>query len=191
MYATVEQLKHYLGITTGTDDALLSSMLARAQAMIDTHTRRTFEYGTAAARTFDAEEDVSGSLLFFDVDCCAVTTVVNGDGVTVTSLQYVTEPRRVGPYFAIRLLTSSGLAWTWTTDHENAITVTGKWAYSATAPEDIAHCTVRLAAWLYRQKDTAADLDRPILAGDGNVIMPLALPKDVLDLLRPYRKVAP
>jgi hypothetical protein len=67
MYATVEQLKHYLGITTGTDDALLSTMLARAQAMIDTHTRRTFEYGTAAARTFDAEEDTDGSLLFFDV----------------------------------------------------------------------------------------------------------------------------
>ena len=191
MYATVEQLKHYLGITTGTDDALLSSMLARAQTMIDTHTRRTFEYGTAAARTFDAVADVDGAVLWLDTDLCAITSVTNGDGVAVTSGQYVTEPRRVTPYYALRLLSSANVAWTYTTDHEGAISIVGKWAYSATAPEDIAHCALRLAAWLYRQKDTAADLDRPILAGDGNVILPMALPKDVLDLLKPYRKVAP
>jgi hypothetical protein len=48
----------------------------------------------------------------------------------------------------------------------------------------------RLAAFLYRQKDTqAGDTDRPILAGDGSVIMPTTLPQDVEMLLQPYMRI--
>ena len=44
-YATLVDLKAYLGIATNlkTDDALLTSLLARAQVAVDSHCRRTFE----------------------------------------------------------------------------------------------------------------------------------------------------
>jgi len=48
--------------------------------------------------------------------------------------------------------------------------------------------TTRLAAFLYRQKDSNADLDRPLLTGDGVTIMPSSLPHDVRQILDPYRK---
>lgn len=191
MYATVEQLKHYLGITTRPDDALLSALLERAQTLIDTSTRRTFECSTATTRTFDAVADVKGPRLWLDDDLAAITSVTNGDGVVVTSGQYVTEPRRSTPYYALKLLASSNVAWTYTTDPEGAIAIVGKWAYSLTAPEDIQHACIRLAAFLYRQKDTAVDVDRPLLAGDGNVIMPTTLPGDVMAILNNYLRVAP
>ena len=43
-YASLVDLTTYLGIDESTaDDGLLSQLLARAQAAIDTYTRRTFE----------------------------------------------------------------------------------------------------------------------------------------------------
>lgn len=188
-YATLAQLKEYLGIPTATtsDDALLTRLLSSAQAIIDAHTQRTFEAAADATKTFDADIDVSGLMLFLQAeDLCAVTSVVNGDGATVTSDQYVTEPRTTTPYYALKLKSSSGLSWTYEDDPENAITVTGKWAYSATAPADIVHAAIRVAAWLYRQKDSTADLDRHIISSDGIPLAPSRLPNDITALLAPY-----
>jgi hypothetical protein len=40
---------------------------------------------------------------------------------------------------------------------------------------------------MYRQKDTqSGDIDRPLLAGDGSIIMPTTLPLDVEKMLQPY-----
>jgi hypothetical protein len=54
-------------------------------------------------------------------------------------------------------------------------------------PPSIRQAAIRLTAWLYRQKDTqGGDADRPILAGDGSVIMPQTLPGDVQSLLKEW-----
>ncbi|MGB3988074.1 MAG: hypothetical protein WBK67_00020, partial [Minisyncoccales bacterium] len=60
--------------------------------------------------------------------------------------------------------------------------------YSATAPLDIQHACVRLTAFLYRQKDNSADIDRPMITGDGVTIMPTNLPADVTRLLDRYKR---
>jgi hypothetical protein len=187
-YATLDELKRYLGITKGDDNTLLLELLVRSQKTIDNYTHRVFEAAANTSRTFDAERDVDGDTLWLDEDLASINSITNGDATTVTSSQYVTEPRNRTPYYAIKIRSDAAVAWTYGDYHENAITISGKWAYSAAAPADIQMATIRLSAFYYRQKDTSADLDRPLLTGDGITIMPSQIPNDVRQLIEPYRK---
>jgi hypothetical protein len=208
-YATLAQFTQYGGFSTATsdswdsdvDEALVNDLLTRASALIDTYCGRYFasdsdktDVGSSdsyVTRKFDALEDVDGFYLYLDRDLCEISSITNGDSdaTTVSSSDYVTEPRNDTPYFAIKLLSSTGTYWEYVTDPENAISVAGIWAYSKTAPNDIIHATVRLASWLYKQRiNTDADLDRPLLTNAGVTIMPSQLPADVTRLLMPYRR---
>ena len=190
-YCGVEELKEYLGVTGATDDAMLLTLLAAAQRTIDSYCARTFEATADTVRTFDSQRDVDGYTLTVDSDLCAITSIVNGDGTTISNSHYVTEPRNETPYYAIRLKASAGKVWTSTVagDSENAITVTGKWAYSTSAPSDIAHVCKRLAAYIYRQKDNAGDLDRAVIAGN-STILPAQIPSDIRLMLTPYKRLS-
>jgi len=187
---TDADLKPYLGIAgavTG-DDALLDGICTRTKAIIDAYCRRTFEASANTDRTFDAVRDVDNQVLRLDSDLCEINSITNGDGTIVTTAQYTTEPRNMTPYYAIRLLNSSGVAWMYTTDPEDSITISGKWAYSTAAPDDIVQAALRLGAYIYRQKDNSLDLDRTIIAG-ASTILPMALPADIKVLLAPYRRL--
>lgn len=187
-YCKPADIAQYLDLD-GSDDALLDSLIARAQAIIDAFCHRTFEASTTpVARTFDAIDDVDGDILYLDTDLYSITSITNGDGTTVVSSQYVTEPRRSPPYYAIKIRSDASVSWTYSTYHEGAISISGRWAYSASAPSDIKQACVRLTTWLYRQKDTTADVDRPLLAGDGTIVMPQSLPNDILAMIAPYRR---
>jgi len=190
-YCGVDELKEYLGVTGATDDPMLLTLLAAAQRTIDSYCARTFEAAADTVRTFDSQRDVDGYTLTVDSDLCAITSIVNGDGTTVSNSHYVTEPRNETPYYAIRLKASAGKLWTSTVagDSENAISITGKWAYSETAPSDIAHVCKRLAAYIYRQKDNAGDLDRAVIAGN-STILPAQIPSDIRLMLAPYRRLS-
>ena len=185
-YVTVIELKRYLGIDAdnSADDALLADLVQRAQAVVDSRTGRTFEAAADTARTFGADS-VDGDWLFFDADLCSLASVVNGDGAAVAADQYTTRPTNRRPWFALLLRPYASAGWH---TERGDITVTGRWAYSLTAPADVVQATVRLAAWFYRQKDnTGADV--AMLAGD-TMILPSKLPADVVELLRPYMRVA-
>ena len=190
-YCGVDELKEYLGVTGTADDAMLLTLLAAAQRTIDSYCARTFEATADTVRTFDSQRDVDGYTLTVDSDLCAITSIVNGDGTTISNSHYVTEPRNETPYYAIRLKASAGNVWTSTVsgDSENAITVTGKWAYSTSAPSDIAHVCKRLAAYIYRQKDNAGDLDRAVIAGN-STILPAQIPSDIRLMLTPYKRLS-
>ncbi len=186
-YLSAADLKSYLGIAVTTDDTLLGQILTRAQAMIDTYTGRTFEAAADSTRYLDAIEDVTDSqTLFLDRDLCAITSITNGDGVAVGATEYTTRPRNNTPYYEIVLKNSSNKFWTYDQDPDKAITIVGKWAYSATAPADIVQAMVRLASYIYRQKDNAGDLDRPVIVGNNTTLLPAQLPKDIEMILRPY-----
>lgn len=190
-YASSSDLKTYLNITSSGDDVLLADVLTRAQALIEAATNRVFEAAANSNRLFDAVADVEGAVLYLDADLASINSITNGDsGATaISSGQYVSEPRNEAPYFAIRLLDSASLAWEYSTDPENAITVNGKWAYSESAPTDIVQATVRLAAFLYRQKESNADVDRVMHLPDGSMLLPSGLPRGVTSIIRRYRKV--
>lgn len=186
MYTTLEALKSYLGVATSADDALLGDLIERASAAVDALCRRRFRADADSTRAFDARRDTDGRTLWLDADLCALTSVVNGDGETVPSGDLLTWPRVGPPWSEIRLTGASAVGWTYAATPENAIYVTGRWAYSVTPPDDIIHATVRLAAWFYRQKDVGYEPARPTFAG---VTYTSDLPADVLALLAPYRRL--
>lgn len=192
-YASVTQLKTLIDIDASetSDDALLGDLIDRAQAMIEAYTSRIFEATEDTTLTFDArldvEEDGAGRTLYLGYsDLCQITSIENGDGSAV--VDYVALPNRATPYYAIKLKESAD-SWTYVSDPEDAISITGRWAYSVSPPADIVQACLRLAAWMYRQRDTGADADATSITAQGVVVQPSAMPRDVMQMLRPYRKV--
>jgi len=128
--------------------------------------------------------------LYLDEDLCQITQVVNGDGTVVPPSAYVTEPRNAKPWYALTLKESSGLVWTYQTDVENAIQVTGRWAYSVTPPEDIRMATLQLATYFYRRRGAEnAGADQPQVSPSGVVLFPAGMPAIVTQVLGQYQKL--
>lgn len=192
-YTTVPTVKAYLNITETTDDALLTQLITYAQQIIDTYTQRTFESSADATRKFTVGKDTDGLMLYLDEDLASITTVkTDADAaspVTLTTSEYITHPRNRTPYHALEILRSSSNDWTYTTNPENGIEITGKWAYSTSAPNDIAQACLRLTAWLYRQKD-AQVFETTAIPEAGVITIPQGFPRDVERFLTPYVKRA-
>lgn len=190
---TVSDLKAYLGITGAGDDDLLTSLIARAEKAISTYCDRVFTCAADTTRYFTVGENTEGDCLWFDEDLAQITTVTNdADGSSPQTLtvntDYVTQPRNTTPYYGLKLLGSSSKFWDYTSNAEMGISITGRWAYSVTPPQDIIHATTRLAAFYYRQKD-AQVFDTTAIPDAGVITIPQGVPKDVQIILAPYRKV--
>lgn len=190
-YATLAQLKAYLlaggQVPPTTDDTnLLTPLLTRAQKIVETITGRTFESRTET-RLFDVPRTRQ---LEMDDDLLTVTTLTNGDGAVIAASDYNLIPNNHSPKYAIRLKQSSTASWMPGSggDTERVISVAGTWGYASDAPDDIRHATIRLAHWLYKQKDSVSDLDRPALAPSGFVILPMKIPHDVMSILDDRRR---
>ena len=192
-YASTADLKVYRGIATAStkDDTLIGTLLGAAQKQIETYCGRVFEASTTAVtKYFDAIRDITddGMTLLLDEDLASITAIENGDGVAVTSSDYVTEPRNRTPYYGIRLKMGASQMWTFEDSSENAIEVKGRWAYSTSAPADIKQATIRLAAYLYAQKDSQV-FDVTAFPDAGMMTIPKGMPEDVKQILDPYRRV--
>jgi hypothetical protein len=106
--------------------------------------------------------------------------------VIVAPADYVTRPRRGGPFYAIELRQGASAAWTFDSSPEGAISITGRWAYSTDVPADIFQAHLRLADFLYRSKGGSGDT--AIKTSDG-IILPSKLPDDIERVLAGYRDV--
>jgi hypothetical protein len=183
-YTTKTEVKAYLGISVATDDDLIDALIARAQSIIEEYTGRVFE-AASETKYFDTD-DIEGRWLYlWGYDLLTVTTLTNGDGTELTSGQYRLEPRNETPKYAIRL--DEDYTWEFD-DSDDEISIAGTWGYTSSAPNDIKHACIRLTSFLYRQKDTSADIDRPLVTGDGVTIMPSSIPHDVKAILDKYRR---
>lgn len=183
-YTSIAEVKDYLGISSSTDDTLIESQIERAQSIIEAYTGRVFEAQTAT-KYFDTD-DIDGRWLYlWGDDLLTVTKLTNGDGVEIVSANYRLEPRNESPKWAIRL--DEDYTWEFD-DSDSEITVAGTWGYSTSAPDNIVHACIRLTAFIYRQKDTSADIDRPLVTGDGVTIMPSSIPHDVKAILDMYKR---
>ena len=182
-YCTVTDVKTYLNTTTAGDDLLIGDLIDSAQGAIDNYTHRTFEAAADATHYFDDDNlDGDGDTLILDGDLCAITSITNGDGDTVTTSDYKTEPRNSTPYNALIMRGTSSLAWDGSTAD---ISIVGRWSYSTGAPASVKQACIRLTAFMYRQRDTSTDIDRPLVTDSGVTILPSALPNDVTQLLTP------
>jgi hypothetical protein len=187
-YCTNTEVKTYLGISGTTDDALLTVLIGAAQAVIERHTNRVFEASQDSTRYVNAIDNVERDIIWLEEDLASVTTVkTNADsasgGTAVTA--YTTIPVNDPPYYGIRLKATSTLSWTYTNDPELGVTIAGKWAYSTTPPASVKQACVRLAAYMYRQKD-AQVFDVTAQPAEGVMIVPQGIPRDVMIMLEPY-----
>jgi len=191
-YCENADVKTYLGISEAGDDDLIDDLIDRAQAGVEIYTSRKFEADADTTRYFDAVADVDGALLYLDEDLCAVTSVTtdaDGDADSLTqNTHYITVPRNITPWHALKMLSSSNYDWTYTGDPEAGIEIVGRWAYSTTPPDDVKHACVRWAAYLYRQKDSQV-FDTTAIPDAGVITIPQGIPADVEKLLAPYVKV--
>ena len=184
-YATTTQVKTYLGLTVSTDDTLLGTLLLAAQKTIETHCGRVFEAETATVRYFTlADLDRDSGVLWLGGDLCTLTAVTNGDGTTVATGDVQTLPINTTPWYGLRINPSVGTFTSGPTTSER-IAITGKWAYSASAPADIVQATIRMTAFLYRARENGGDTDRTVFAGNAT-LSPQALPADVQAVVRAY-----
>lgn len=185
-YITVSDFKAYRDISGSGDDTLIGDLITAAGQSINTYTDREFKPTGDTSRTFDADRDVEGRTLYLDEDLASITSITNGDGTTVSSSQYTTEPRNETPYHAIRLLGSASVSWTYDNDPEDAITVTGKWGWSTSPPGDVVQATRILTAYYYSQRDRN-EFDAQLVPGV-SVTLPGGMPKAVREILKRYRK---
>lgn len=194
-YCSAADVKVYLGITGVTDDTLLTNLIARAQKDIEVYTGWVFKCAADTTRHFTVGEDTEGNSLWFDCELCQLAStnpVMNdADGISPIALvrdtDFVTQPRNTIPWYGIKLLTSTSISWEYTVDPETGITVTGRWAYSITPPDDILHACIRLASYFYRQKDSQV-FDVTAIPDAGVMTIPQGIPPDVRMILDNYKK---
>lgn len=191
-YCTSTDVKLYLGIESEDDDALITALIARAQAAIEQHTHRVFASTADSTRLFTVGKDTDGRMLWFDEDLAKAPTTVtsNADGTsstTISSTEYITHPRNRTPYYGLSIKASVSKSWTYENDPEGGVTVAGRWAYSTAPPADVKHACVRLSAYYYRQKDSQV-FDVQALPEAGVITVPQGVPADVKLILEPYVK---
>jgi hypothetical protein len=192
-YTSVAEIKLLLNIESEADDALLAMLILAVQDSINEHTGQSWE-GVASARTFDAQRDVEGRTLYVyrAGPLSSIASITNGDGATVTSSEYHTQPQYAAaegkPIYAIHLHDNSSVYWrasTTTGYWEDAITVTGVWAAASQAPQRIRQAAREYVSWAYRRaRNPDPDIDRPIVSPDGSVLLPSQLPGHVKELLK-------
>ena len=189
-HASTDDLKTYLGIDSTTDDTLLGSLLTRASDAIDRYCGRRFVAESETRYFEDDALDPDGVTLYLDDDLCSVTTITNGDSdsTSIATTEYFLMPRHGGPpYYAIRMKSSS--TYQWEVDEDDWIEIAGYWGWAdTTAPDDIIHAAIRLAAYYYHQKDSAT-YDVQAFPEAGMMTIPKGMPEDVKIVLGPYRKV--
>lgn len=189
-YCTLEQIKPYLSIESDEDDQLLNDIIERATRIIEVGTGRIFFCDTPTTEYYDYEHyrNHRGEI-YLDKDLAEIVSITNGDSTIVGTDKYVTNPNNFSPIESIKLKRNSSIYWTYTDTPENAIAINGYWAYSKTPPLDIVHACIRLTSFLYRQKDNAVDQDRAMGVGDGMMIFPVNIPKDVSNVLKFYQRI--
>jgi hypothetical protein len=189
-YPTLTDYKAWAGITETGDDTMLTALLARATAIIEgpqpLGTGRCFYAPTDTTRAVDYPREPRLLPLWDAGELASITTITNGDGSVVPPADYVTRPRRGGPFYAIELKQGASVAWTFDSSPEEAISITGRWAYSADVPADIFQAHLRLVDFLYRSKGGSGDT--AIKTSDG-IILPSKLPDDIERILAGYRDV--
>lgn len=190
-YTTLELVKEYLGISddTVTDDDLLEDIILRATEIINKETGQKFEpytatkeYGYQCVDRYNLPR-----VLELDEYLQTITTLTNGDGTVIPSTDYTLQPKNKSAYSKI-VLKSNAAGWTFDDMYDSFISINGTWGLYPTVPKDVEHYTIRLVAYLYKQKDNHQDLDRTLIAGNAT-ILPQSMPNDIIGFFKRYRKV--
>jgi hypothetical protein len=177
MYTTLEAFKTFAGFDDDADEELLSALLLSATQIIQDYTGRCFEaveYAQDFNRCYHLPNRFDGRALYFYEELAEEASAIT-DSPTVLYI-----PEDGPPYYGIYLTEGS---WAYPT-----VTVTGFWGFSITPPPAIQHACLRLAKWLYDTRDTSRGT-AVVVTPEGQVLLPQGFPTDVVQILKPYRKI--
>lgn len=192
-YASLAELKAWVGIADSLDDATLTLALDAASAHIDNYCDRTFAAGAASARLYSPAE--TGRLEVDPISTTAglvVATDENGDGTYETvwaASDYRLEPtnaaaagepwHRLIPVAARRFTVSS---------LRPTVSVTAAWGWpGGTTPAPVKLATLHEAARLWKRKDAPFGVAGSAEFGS-EVRLLSKLDPDAEKLLKPYRR---
>lgn len=186
-YAGTTLLRQYLNFQGSQGTALngfLQTCLDNAESLITDYTRRNFA-GTPGTAYYNRYQQnrVRDNALWLDQDLFSLTGLINGDSQVIPLGSVWLEPRNDAPPYRIVRLKSS-YVYVWNTDSD--VIVSGTFGYSTTPPPSIVQSTVRLGAYLYRQRDVGIT-DVAGFQEGGEVTITSGIPSDVRWLLNPFR----
>lgn len=125
---TLTSYKRKRGITTTTDDALLTELIEEASSWFSHRCQRSF-VPYRMTRSYDRYASyIHGYKLDLDEDLLDVSTLT-ASGTVIDSSDYVLQTANFTPYWQIELLSSTGAVWGTPGVPTNAITVLGNWGY--------------------------------------------------------------
>lgn len=185
-YATLDDLRAYLSHDNSlgtTQDGLLTDCLLRAESQIDDYTRRRFAPWVGTVVYHEQIAMRYRQRLYLDRECIRLDGVSTSAGGTIPISAVTLDPVNFGPPYRIATLASG---YSWHIPRDGTIALAGTWGYCLRPPDAIVQATVRLAAYLYRQKDIGIT-DVSGFSEGGETQHASGMPRDVLWLLSPYR----
>lgn len=192
-YATLTEVKLFLGITDSVDDTLLEGMVESASRSIDRMANRRFYLDTnASARLYRANDALQ---LFVDdigsATGLAVAVDSDGNGSYDTALTLntdyildpITAPSLNRPWNVVTIVSASA-AFPAPLNYRPGVQVTAKWGWPS-IPDDINQACMILTADLYKRKDAPGGI---IGLGDLGAIRMSPVGRDITQMVRAYRR---
>lgn len=187
-YPTLADLKAWMGVPDASQDTPLGAAVAASIALFERACNRTF-IAASAARPFQCRDPWvkrNYQQLSFFAECTSITSVVNGDGTTITAGQYWLLPE-VAPYDTINLLPSVGLVFTDVGQTSARIIVTALWGFAADVPPDVRYGMLELARALYEGSKQGQG-GQVVTFGSSTTVVPGGLPEMVHEIQRQYER---
>lgn len=189
-YPTDADVKTFLGITGSGEDALVGWLLEAAIQFVESYCGHTFvadELQTVeVVPEYPNLLDGRRVLLIRDTEFMAVTSVKNGDGVTLAASDYKLLPRSGPPYHKIEL--RPGLVWWRGSDGLGVVEIGGTTGTSTGCPADVFLAIIQIAAYEYRARQTGAGGAVTTATRQGMIIPPQSLAPHIMEKLNPYRR---
>lgn len=192
-YATLAEIKLFLGITDSVDDTLLEGMVEAASRSIDRMANRRFYLdATATARLYRANDALQ---LFIDDVGSATGLIVALDATglgnytnTLTLntdyiLDPITAPSLNRPWNVVTIVSASS-AFEAPINYRPGVQVTAKWGWPS-IPDDINQACMILTADLYKRKDAPGGI---LGLGDLGAIRMSPVGRDITQMVRAYRR---
>ena len=192
-YATLTEVKLFLGITDSVDDTLLEGMVEAASRSIDRMANRRFYLDiNASARLYRANDALQ---LFVDdigsATGLAVAVDSDGNGSYDTALTLntdyildpITAPSLNRPWNVVTIVSASA-AFPAPLNYRPGVQVTAKWGWPS-IPDDINQACMILTADLYKRKDAPGGI---IGLGDLGAIRMSPVGRDITQMVRAYRR---
>jgi hypothetical protein len=172
------------------DDAVQERQIEAASAVIESLAGRSFLCDTDDISYLDVPKNVFGELLL-DKDYYSIASVVNGDGTTLDTDDYLAMPANSTPKYALRLKYNAGVAWSMDNQGNplGAITVTGVTGYGATVPADIAEACKELTRELFLGRFGSDETSTEVVTAAGVVKVPSGILDRIQEIVRNKRRV--